>query len=219
MKKLILVAFLAFVSVNVFAQFFVGGAVSVASQSFNDRVTPAANTSQFGITLAPNAGYKLNDDMTVGGRIRLSFGSTTAGTTVTPAPVRIGFQPYFRYNFLYFGDFALAGEASTSLMLVNQTTVTPGTPDVTTKQNQTTFAIMATPVLLYQLNKHITLEASLNILNVGFSSTTTKVTVEQGGATNTQQDDTQGNFITAANANDIFGGGWGAIQVGFTYAF
>ena len=229
MKKLILVAAMALVSVNLFAQFYVGGALSVASQSNTDRVANT-NGSQFAFTLAPNAGFKLNDDMCVGGRLRLSVGSQTAGGVVTPSPVTFGIQPYFRYSFLYFGDFAIAGEASTSIAFTNQTTTqtNPGAADTITKTDMTTFSVGVTPVLLYQLNKHITLEANLNILTLGFISTTNKQTVQNGAGIQTTRDTTNSNFITAATTNDVFGNSfadgngntaYGFIQIGFTYAF
>ena len=220
MKKLILVAAMALVSVNLFAQFYIGGALSIASQSNTDRVTNT-NGSQFAFILAPNAGFKLNDDMSVGGRLRFSVGSQTNAGVVTPAPVSFGIQPYFRYSFLYFGDFAIAGEASTGIAFTNQTTTVtnPGAADTITKIGQTTFSIGVTPVLLYQLNKHITLEANLNVLTLGFVTTANKQTVQTGAGIQTTQDNSQTNFITAATTNDVFGGGWGLIQIGFTYAF
>lgn len=220
MKKIILVAAMAFLSANLFAQVFIGGSLGIGAQGNTDRVNNVSN-SQFTFTLAPNVGYKINDDMSVGGRLRFSTSSQTAAGVVTPGPVAFGIQPYFRYSILHFGDFAVAGEANMGLIFSGQTTTitTPGAPDTINKTSSTTFNIGVTPVLLYQLNKHITLEANLNILTVGFASTSTKATTQAAGAIQTTQDDTQTNFITAANTNDVFGGGWGLIQVGFTYAF
>ena len=220
MKKLILVAAMALVSVSLSAQVFIGGSLGIGTQGNTDRVANASS-SQFTLTLAPNVGFKLNDDMCVGGRLRFGTTSNTNAGVVTPGRVSFGVQPYFRYNLLYFGDFALAGEANTALIFSGQTTTTttPGAPDSVNKWNSTTFSIGVTPVLLYQLNKHITLEANLNILTLGFVSTSTKDVDIVAGATTTNQDDTQSNFVTAVNANDVFGGGWGAIQIGFTYAF
>ena len=220
MKKVILVAVMAFLSANLFAQVFIGGSLGVATQSSTDRLANA-RTSQFAFTLSPNVGFKINDDMSVGGRIGFTVGSRTVGTVVTPDPTVFSIQPYFRYSLLTFGDFAVAGEANVGMAFQSSKNVitTPGAPDVTNKSNTTQFSLGVTPVLLYQLNKHVTLEANLNILTIGFATSATKATTETGGATTTVQDDTQSSFVTAANANDVFGGGWGLIQIGFTYAF
>lgn len=220
MKKVILVAVMALLSANLFAQVFIGGSLGINTTSNVDRVLNA-NNSNFGFTLAPNVGFKINDDMAVGGRLTFTTSSTTAGAVVTPGPVTFGIQPYFRYSLLYFGNFAIAGEANFGLSFTGQTnTITaPGTPDIINKTSSTRFSLGVTPVLLYELNKHITLEANLNVLTVGFTSLSTKATTQTAGATTTTRDDSSSNFVTAANANDVFGGGWGLIQVGFTYAF
>ena len=232
MKKLILIAAMALVSVSLSAQVFIGGMVGVGSTTNTDRFANT-NSGSFAVTVAPNVGFKLNDDMCVGGRLGFTTGSTKNGNVVTPDPVTFSIQPYFRYNLLYFGDFAIAGEANTGISISGQTITTPnpGAPDTVTKNSTTSFQIGVVPVLLYQLNKHVTLEADLNFLSVGFRSVTNKGTVDNGAGPQTTADNTQSSFVTIANANSVLVDSTGAfniatgqidftlIQIGFTYAF
>ncbi len=216
MKKLFLVALLGLAfSVSMSAQFFVGGQVSVNTASnTNKNVNPAVTASNTTVSILPNLGYKINDDMCVGGRVGLEFGSAGPNNST----FGFGIQPYFRYTVLTFGHFSVAAEANVG---ITTRTVTNRTPQVATaRQSNFDFALGAVPVLLYQLNKHITLEANISVLNLNLSFGSIKGTnTPEGGNPVTTQDQSTFNFGLGANTNSVFANGLGAVTLGFTYAF
>lgn len=216
MKKFFLVALLGLaVSASLSAQVFVGGQIGVNTTSNTDKnMDPVLTASNTTVNINPNIGYKLNDKMSVGGRLDLTFGSAGANNST----LGFGLVPYFRYTVLNFGRFGIAAEANIG---IHSTTTTDKTPNVgVAKSNKFNFSIGALPVLLFALNEHFTLEANLNVLNLnlGFGSTKATFTPE-GGNARTTQDKSDFNFGLGANSNSVFGAAIGAVTVGFTYAF
>ena len=127
-------------------------------------------------------------------------------------------EAYFRYALLSLGNFSIAAEANIGFGVQNTNGKSEGIG--TSKMSSLNFSVAAVPVLLYQLNKHIALEANLNILRLGVNVNNTKITsTPNGGNPVTTKDDNVTSFILGANANDVFGSNIGAVTIGFTYAF
>lgn len=213
MKKIFLAILLGCIGISVSAQVFVGGQFGVNLVSTNNKLTSSSAISTSSISLAPNVGYKFNDKISTGGRIELSFRANGADNLFG---VRI--QPFFRYALLSLGNFSIAAEANIGFGVQNTNGKSEGI--VTSKMSSLNFSVAAVPVLLYQLNKHIALEANLNILRLGVNVNNTKITsTPNGGNPVTTKDDNVTSFILGANANDVFGSNIGAVTIGFTYAF
>ena len=215
MKKIFLAILLGCIGISVSAQVFVGGQFGVNLASTNNKLTSGSAISTSSFSLAPNVGYKFNDKISTGGRIGLSFGANGADNS-NLFGVRI--HPYFRYALLSLGNFSIAAEANIGFGVQNTNGKSEGIG--TSKMSSLNFSVAAVPVLLYQLNKHIALEANLNILRLGVNVNNTKITsTPNGGNPVTTKDDNVTSFILGANANDVFGSNIGAVTIGFTYAF
>lgn len=216
MKKLILVAILGLAaSVSMSAQIFVGGQLGINATSNTDKnVNPVVTTSNTTVSVLPNVGYILNDKMLVGARVGLNFGSTGANNST----FGLGLQPYLRYKVLNIGKFSLAAEANVGISTSTTTNKIGGVG--VNKVSNFNFSLGAVPVVLYQLNEHIALEADINVLNfnLGFGSSKETNTPE-GGSPFTIKDESNFNLGLGASSNSVFAGGIGAIVVGFTYAF
>ena len=216
MKKLLLTALLGLaVSVSMSAQIFVGGQLGInATRNTDKNVNPVVTTSNTTVSVLPNVGYILNDKMLVGARVGLNFGSTGANNST----FGLGLQPYLRYKVLNIGKFSLAAEANVGIATSTTTNKIGGVG--VNKVSNFNFSLGAVPVVLYQLNEHIALEADINVLNfdLGFGSVKETNTPEGGNAF-TVRDEGDFNLGLGANSNNIFGAGLGAVIVGFTYAF
>ena len=218
MKRLFLAAFAALLSVSLSAQIYVGGSLTLNSTSNQNKVTDVTTkTSSF--ILAPHAGYWLNDKMAVGGYLNAEFG----------APVNkasrfgIGITPYVRYILLSVDKFNLMAEGG--INFYTQTDKDNNGDglgnDGYIKDTDTVFGIYAEPVVTYTVNDKITLEAGLNLARLGISHLATKRVshTDSPAADVTNIDSNNTTFNLGATTNDIFGGGIGAIRIGFTYNF
>ena len=170
MKKLLLTALLGLaVSVSMSAQIFVGGQLGINATSNTDKnVNPVVTTSNTTVSVLPNVGYILNDKMLVGARVGLNFGSTGANNST----FGLGLQPYLRYKVLNIGKFSLAAEANVGIATSTTTNKIGGVG--VNKVSNFNFSLGAVPVVLYQLNEHIALEADINVLNFDLVNTDLK---------------------------------------------
>ena len=214
MKKVLLAAFAALLSVTLSAQIYVGGTFNITTTSNEDNLAnTSAKTST--ITLAPHAGYWLSDKMAVGGYLNLALGSPAYKTS------RFGFgiTPYVRYVLLSFDKLNLLAEGGINFF--TQTDKDTSMPGGYVKDTDVTFGIYAEPVVTYALNDKFTLEAGLNLARLAFSTTSSKEInhVDNPAGDTTIIDDKSTRFNLGATTNDIFGGGIGMINIGFTYNF
>ncbi|MBO4635386.1 MAG: hypothetical protein J5669_08460 [Bacteroidales bacterium] len=213
MKKVILAAAAALLSLSLNAQIFVGGQVGITTNSNVNKLTNnTASTSD--IVIAPNAGYVFSDDFAAGVRVPINFGSNG----VNDKTFGIGVNPYARYVIFRLGNFGISAEAG---IRFNTTTETITTPNVAVRKiTDTEIGIEVLPVLTYGLTDHITLEANLNIARLAFTNVSSKdATTPNGGNENVTVDSSNTGFNLGANTNDVFGAGVGAVTIGFTYKF
>ena len=104
MKKLILVAVAALLALTAHAQFYVGGQVGLR-----------ASSGYTNLTILPEVGYNLNENMSIGTVIGYDFESWK--DTETRGTFEI--NPYFRYSFLQLGHVSLFADAQLQLALYN----------------------------------------------------------------------------------------------------
>lgn len=214
MKKLILVAFAALLSVSLSAQIYVGGSFNFNSTSSSDKLLDTSTKSN-ALTFAPMAGYYLSDNLSVGARLTLMTAAPAANTS----DFGIGLTPFVRYTLLTAGDFKILAEGGVDFLTYTSKAVTTGVGYQ--KDTQTRVGLYAEPVLTYALNDKITFEAVLNVARLGFTSTTDKGVyhVDNPAGDTTTDDRTRSNFNLGVDAADIFGVGVGAVTIGFTYNF
>lgn len=236
MKKLFIT--IAFVAATMFAsaQFYFGGSLGMATQSGKWKSEAAGLTvsqdqpKSFDFTFAPQAGFMFTDNMGVGAEILLGMGKTTdkdytdpdAVVTTTLKSTTFGFAPYFRFvfasidNFRFYADARLAFSTSTS----KGSAEVLGTKVEVTGPKRTNFGFGIEPGLAYMITDNISMNCSLNLLELGFRSS--KVVRE---TTDTDIDD-DGNIVTINVKNTTTTNNFGfgvnnpsAITIGFFYTF
>ena len=190
MKKLLIIASLIFAGTAVNAQWYMGAEINLnASQTKNnngDKKTTNASFSAYA-----DIGYRLTDEWDFG----VDYGGTIGvrknhvnDSKDTDAHWLL--SPYVRYSLLKAGNFELLGKGS--LILEGSKTYTQ-------------IGIEAVPVLAYNLNEHIALQANLNFFSFGISR-------------NKEKDgDARTNFNLGGNTNNI--ATLGGITIGFLYKF
>ena len=201
MKKILLVLSLVFAAIAVNAQVYVGASLGYSSETKKD-VNGDKQTSNSNFTFAPKIGYSLSDVFSVG----LGFG-VTGGSDKTFAPngdeltndktSSWAIAPFARYTFAEFGKFSVLGEG---------TIFFAGAKDAA-EIKSSEFGISVKPILAFEASDNISLEASLNFLNLGFSSKNE----------NTEFDATTSNFNFGADSNNLMN--TSSLQIGFIYKF
>lgn len=140
-------------TVSASAQFFVGGSLDYSSRD---------KLSSF--TFAPKVGYTVSDKLEVG--INFSYESqdvtsttsngTGGSTTTTVTESVTGFGAFGRYKFLEADKWSLWGRANLS---------------VRSPEGMSTVSLNVAPVVKYALSDKVNLLSAVNLLNLGFSST------------------------------------------------
>ena len=188
MKKLFVVASLIFVGIAVKAQLYMGAQFDINAGSLkNDNGDKLSSNASFGAYA--DIGYRLTDVWDLGVDYGGTIGVSKVGDTkVTTA--RWLLSPYARYSVLKAGDFELLGKGS--LILEGSKTY-----------NQV--GIQVVPVLAYNLNDRITLQANLNFFSFGLSYNKEK----KGNA--------RTSFNLGGNSNNV--ATLGGLTIGFLYKF
>lgn len=226
MKKLFIT--IAFVAAAMFAnaQFFVGGGLGFTTEggktklSGNGVTLEADAPKAMDFQLVPTIGFMFNDNMGVG--LDLGFGFSKEVTDNLEDPqmgkykettkvTTIAFAPFFRYvfaevdNFKFYCDAKLAYASSK-----------PKVKDEFKDQNlaveadgpkMSAFAFGVIPGIQYNFTDHISINAKLNLLSLGY--TTAKYTLEDGG---TKYTETNNQFGFGVNEPTDF-------EFGFFYTF
>ena len=176
-KKVFLMILAAVFTANVVsAQLFVGGSLGFDFMGGKNIVgsNKTDMPSTFAFQIAPRVGYYLNDDFAIG----LEVGLTTS-TQTTP---RVNLDDIKRsttgWNVRAFARYNLLGTERLSLLLEGgiaiggiKSKTTIGA--ITTDSNPISFFnIGVLPVLSYSLSDRLSLEASADLLRLGFSSVT-----------------------------------------------
>ena len=225
MKKLFIT--IAFVAAAMFAnaQFFIGGNLGFSTQSGSVKLENGGTSltqdapKTFTFTIAPSVGFMFNDNMGVG--LDILFGSTKLtqkdytfdpAATVTTKTTDLGFAPYFRYvfaevdNFRFYADARIEYISSTPKVTIEQ-----GGTSLSQDGNKTTyFGIGVVPGMAYMLTDNISMNCTLNILSLGYTSQkTVSKNIDGAGTDQTQKINEFGLGVNGATP----------ITIGFFYTF
>ena len=190
MKKLLIIVSLIFTGIAVNAQWYMGADINLsASQTKNDKGDKKTSSSSFGAYA--DIGYQLSDKLDIGvdygGTIGVSKNHISDTKTETANWL---LSPYLRYSLIQAGNFELLAKGS--LILEGSKTYTQ-------------VGLQAVPVLAYNLNDHIVLQANLNFFSFGISR-------------NKEKDgDARFNFNVGGNTNNV--ATLGGLTIGFLYKF
>jgi outer membrane protein len=146
MKKLFVIVCLFFAAWTVNAQFYLGGSTGfnfMSTQYDGDK----ESTSSFNISILPDMGYYVSDRFNVGAEI--GFG-ISGSSTADEATVTFVFVPYVRYSIFQAGKFEVLGKGSLNTEF---------------KKEYSYLGIHVDPVLAYNVNEHIMLQANLKFLS------------------------------------------------------
>lgn len=215
MKKLLftLIAVIGLASMAS-AQLYVGGSIGFSSDGGKTKLADGteikhAKTAEFG--LMPRVGYFLNDNLSVGAILNISYTKDTdAGADpYWESMTSLGIAPFVRWNFYSIGKFGINLEGGFGF---DYGTGNYKDKPSNTKFSGTNFGLFVRPVLTYDISRNITLEANLNFFGLEYNTTSTTVKVGDDKASTTNN-----NFGIGANADNVFN--VGAITVGFIYKF
>jgi hypothetical protein len=212
MKK-ILLTLVAIMAISTFAsaQLYVGGTVGVNTAGGKTKALDGVETAKpktFGFQIAPNIGYSLDNNLSLGAKLDINYFKNTDNLDWN-STTTFGITPYMRYAFFTVGKFQVNLEAGFGLAFgSNKYKDMPSSE----KNSISVFNVYAVPVLTYGLTKNITLETTLHFCNLGYESRTN--TTKDGDDKST---DSTNRFRLGANTGDAFN--IGNITVGFTYKF
>ena len=190
MKKLFVIASLLFAGITVNAQWYIGSRFDIgAGQVKNDNGDK--RTSEIGIGVYADIGKKLTDvwDFGVfyGGTV--DFYKNHISNTKTESAHWL-LSPYVRYSFYQIGAFELLARGSLTF-------------EGTKSYNE--IGLRLAPVIAYNLNERISLQANLNLFNCGL----VYHKVKNGNASTT--------FNLGGNSNNV--ANLGNLRIGFIYKF
>ena len=220
MKKLFIT--IAFVAATFFAQaqLFVGGSLGLDFGSTKVESTKTQKT--FGFDFNPTVGYMFNDNMGVGMDILFGIDKTTF-PKVDPDDVEsslntttFGIAPYFRYVFAEIDNFKFYADAKINFSTSKDKTKADSKTFDGDKTTDFGFGII--PGIQYNFTDHISMVASLNLLRLGFNSTTIKSKVEVPDP----DDPFETKEKEVKTVNNSFGFGVNEappLTVGFVYTF
>lgn len=187
MKKIILVSFLIVSAVIISnAQYFVGGSIGFNHYGgkLDNGTTSVDKTSGSTFSFAPKGGMFLSDKIMVG--LQLSIASSNVKTPgmveqVDRAKV-FGIMPFGRYYAFRLNKIALFAQGNFGLAFGSEESTVGSTTTEGPKTTAISFNIF--PGISYDLNEMISLEASLNGLNIGISNVTEKLDDNKETTTN-----------------------------------
>ncbi len=155
MKKFLLTAIVAVVSLAANAQFWAGGSLSASTSKTTNDGKDVAKTNTIGIK--PTVGYTLTDNLDVA--LELSFQHTDSYSANVNS---YGFSPFARYTFVKSGNFKVFADGGFSYANVHTSGV---------KDNTNFWEIFVRPGISYDLTKKVFLTATVGNLNYQFAKT------------------------------------------------
>jgi hypothetical protein len=181
-------------------QVFIGGNLGFSSTGGSNSVggTSTDNPTTTLFTFSPMGGYFLSDKLAVGGYINFSsknekFPGNPESTLVTNT---FGLQPFIRYYALRINKFSIFGQgyigyywSSEKSTPIDNNVVGPTT---------TLFMFGIIPGISFDLTNNISLEASINLLNLSYSYYVEKVTSD-----GTENKTVSSNFSFGAGVDNI----------------
>ncbi len=207
--KLFLIGLLLLSGISLKAQFFVDGSIRFSTSGYqNNETTPAHKNSSYSLDLKPGAGKFLSDKLAVGVDldISLSGNKTNINNETETRTSGIGVTPFLRYYAFRWNKFSVFGQGYLGLDFSGTRVDSGGT--ITKGPKNTRISLGVFPGLAYDLTDNLSLQTSLNILNLGFSYVITKE-----GSTKTNS----ANFNIGAGISNIIA--LNAITIGAIYKF
>lgn len=156
MKKIILAALVAIVSVSANAQFWAGGSVGFNTSKTSIDGNELSKENQF--RLIPEIGYKLNDKWD----IAVALGYNHISGKGIDSQNGFAINPYARYTFAQCGDFSFFADGGFSYEFVH----TSGVED-----NINAWEIAIKPGISYALSEKVSLVAHVGNLGWSFAKT------------------------------------------------
>ncbi|MFO7869626.1 MAG: hypothetical protein R6U95_10045 [Bacteroidales bacterium] len=198
------------------AQVFIGGNISLNSNGGNTEYNPnngssttTDNEKYFSFSLNPQAGIFLSEKVAVGSGINFGISKETESDDNYLKTTSFGISPFLRYYIFEYNKFSLFSTGtihfSTSTTKYTESNVTTDGP------RRNTFSLSVTPSVSYKLSESFHVEAGLDFMNLGISSTATK-TEDGDGNENIVRDN---NFDFNANSHTLFT--TGSLTIGLIY--
>ena len=155
MKKFLLTAIVAVVSLAANAQFWAGGSLNAGTSKTTLDGNDLSKFNSIGFT--PTVGYTLTDNLDVA--LELSFQHADSDTKNSNT---FGFSPFARYTFVKSGNFKLFADGG----FAYENSHISGVED-----NTNVWEIFVRPGISYDLTKKVFLTATVGNLNYQFSKT------------------------------------------------
>lgn len=172
------------------AQFFVGGGLGLTTEGGKTKMSGNGTTIEadapkaFTFQFVPSVGYMFNDNMGVGIDLGIGFSKEVTDNLVDPAgdtyketikATTFAIAPYFRYvfaeidNFKFYGDVKFAFATSKPKDKIeykdlNTTVEMDG-------MKMSAWALGVIPGIQYNFTDNISINAKINLLSLGFTST------------------------------------------------
>jgi len=189
MKKVFLIAVLAFATISANAQFFSGLAFDIKWQ--NEGVKPIGGistqtSSSYGGEISPQLGYKFNDDWLVGARINFIFDKSyltqlnqDAKTTENYISSSIGWDiaPFGRYRIAKFGKddwFSIWADVHAYYGELYPKNVEETGYTYLDFNKKFIYGIQAMPAVGFRFNERTTLFVNVALLSLGYSGSCTR---------------------------------------------
>jgi len=186
MKKTSIIVCLFIAGITANAQFYLGGSTGLEIKN-TSYANGNPSSSIFIMEVYPELGYFLNKRWSVGGE--LGFGITNYSNS-DKTDFNLRFNPYVRYSIIQAGKFEIIGKGSIN-------------PEF--RSNYSYFGIHIDPILAYNLNDRIILQATLKFL-------TFRTYFEEY-----RDKDSSFGFKVGMDANNL--ANLGSLTVGFLYKF
>lgn len=187
MKKIILTLSLVVFAAGISnAQWYIGGGIGVKSSSSDLNGYRQFSGTMF--TFSPRVGYVINDSFLMG--IELNYGYYKSQDLDSELAEYLGFpdlpifapsdgsmnsfsiRPYFRYNFVKMGRFAIGAELGLAYTNMKPKNAEESSPDLGIKMNG--FSMDISPIVTFAINKHWWIETKLDILGLNYDVMTVK---------------------------------------------
>jgi len=206
MKSLILICasilLLSVATAN--GQVFFGGNIGFnyngGSNSVGGTSTDQTSTTIF--TFSPMGGYFLSDKFAIGAQINISTnkvnipGDGYVATSTTNLETSYGLSPFIRYYALTINKFSIFGQGYIALSLGSNSSTTGGVK--TDGPSSTEFGFGIIPGISFDLTSKISLEATINLLNLGYTYNVSSLTTN-----GIENKNSTSNFYFGAGVNNI----------------
>jgi outer membrane protein len=216
MKKIVLILSLSFtVSILTQAQTFIGGSFSFDKDGGVTKTTPTNgtttttdNTKTTDFSMNPQLGFFMSEKIAAG--IGINFGHEKSIFPNSNEDVinSFGIAPFMRYYFADFNNFRMFATTTLGFNTSSEKNTVSGTTTDGPKIN--TIGLSIQPSVSYAASEKIHLEAGLNFMNFGFSTSATK-TENPAGETVVRNN----SFDLGFNSQTLFTTGF--ITVGMIY--